>query len=99
MKDFVFIAELYTNGLLSDTLKEEIESIRKSPERAALFLDREIKSTFDVGDDENFTVLVKVMEDFDNIAVKKIGKTISTMLRKESFSSKAGIHFYIIIIL
>ena len=95
MKDSVFIAELYTNELLSDALKEKIESMHVSSERAALFLDTEIRRAIDVNDERNFTVLVKVMEDFDDTAVKKIGKKISTMLRKESFSKKTGNHFTI----
>ena len=93
MKDAVFIAELYTNELLSDSLKEKIESMHVSSERATLFLDTEIKRAINVDDGGNFIVLVKVMEDFDDATVKKIGKKISTMLRKESFSKKTGNHF------
>ena len=91
MQSVSFQAELFTNGLMSVDLKNQVNSKPLSTERAALFLDKAIMPSIVISDSENFKILLKVMENSDDEAtVRKVGITISSMLRKELSDNETG---------
>ena len=91
MQSDIFKAELYTNDLLSDSLKDEVDSTPVSARKASLFLDNAIKPSILINDSRKFYMLLKVMENYeDEAAVRELGKIINSMLRKESSSNETG---------
>ena len=58
MNDVIFIAELYSRDLLSNDLKEHIESLSTSARKASYFLDHVIKPSVT----SSFDKLLNVME-------------------------------------
>ena len=80
MNDDLFIAELYTNGLLPDDLKSEINTLPTSAKRAIKFLDQVIKPAIDNNGSRIFYTLLTVMEHSDNHVVIKLAEHILSML-------------------
>ena len=76
MKDAIFVAELFSNGLLPDDLKDRVESQSTSAERASYFLDHGIKPSVTSGVGSNFDKLLKVMEDSKNQNMNELAKQI-----------------------
>ena len=89
MDDAVFIAKLYTNGLLPGDLKNEINlPNRTSAKKAALFLDSVIKPSVTSDGGSSFDKLLNVMEDSKYLHVKNLAKQIRTNLQETSDNNK-----------
>ena len=70
-KDTKFIARLKTAGLFHGDLKEKLESMPTSAERASYFLDFGIKKNY-----LNFSKLLEVMEKFDYEPAQDLARKI-----------------------
>ena len=86
VNDAIFMAELYSCDLLSDDLKEHIESLTTKGRKATCFLDDVIKPSVisDIG--SSFDKLLNVMEDSEYQSVKELAEQIRTSVRKRSNS-------------
>ena len=85
--DDVFIAKLYSHGLLPGDLKNKLNlPHRTSAEKATLFLDSVIEPSVTVSGN-CFDELLNVMEDNDHQGVKELAKLIRTSLRPYSHYS------------
>lgn len=90
MNDDIFIAELYKNNLLAHNLKAAIGSLPTRAERTTKFLDDVIVPSAENNDGRRFNVLLTVMMNSDDDAVKHLAKTISCMLNQDCFQSDRG---------
>lgn len=91
MHSDIFQAELYTKDLISVSQKNEVNSTPGTTKKATLFLDNEIMPSIDINDGEKFNILLQVMENYeDDATIRKVGKRISSMLRKESSGNETG---------
>ena len=86
MNDALFIAELYSRGLLPDDAKEHVQSLPTTANKAMYFLDHVIKPNVTIGVGSSFDQLLNVMEDSQDQCVKELAKLIRTSLRKRSSS-------------
>ena len=76
MNDVIFMAELYSRDLLPDDLKEHVESLATSAEKASYFLDHVIKPSITISDASRFDDLLNVMKDSEYQGVKELAKLI-----------------------
>ena len=82
MNDDVFVSALCFFGLLSDDLRDQLQSEhRTSADKAILFLDSVIESSVTSGIGNAFSKLLIVMEGCDDESVKELAKLIGTKLR------------------
>ena len=73
MNDVIFIAELYSAGLLPGNLKEEVQSKLTAAEKADHFLQHGIKN-----DTESFNKLLAVMEHHSSDHLRKLAEKIQS---------------------
>ena len=71
MNDVMFIARLYSTGLLPDNLKEEVQSKPTAPDKADHFLQHGIKNNTD-----RFNKLLSVMERHNSDLVKELAEKL-----------------------
>ena len=73
MKDALFVADLYSKGLLPDDQKDQIKSLATQADMAEHFLDNVIKPdvTSGIGTGTSFDKLLNLMNDSENQPVKK----------------------------
>ena len=86
MNDAIFIAELYSRDLLSDDLKEHIESLTTEGRKAMYFLDHVIKPSVTSDGGSSFDKLLNVMKDSKYQLVKELAEQIRTSTSKRSNS-------------
>ena len=84
MKDAIFVADLFTNALLPDDVKDRVESCATSAEKASYFLDHVIKPSVTSGVSSNFDKFLKVMEDSKYLTVNELAKQIKRERCKRS---------------
>ena len=82
MDDEIFIAELYSKSLLDHEMKLKIEVELTRSKKAVQFLDKCIYPNFDSGGYWKFDELLNVMEDSEDLKVKKLARAIKVGLRK-----------------
>ena len=87
MNDVTFVATLYSRGLLSRELKNQLNcsSDKTSAVKATMFLDSVIEPNVTTGVG-SFDQLLNVMEDSEHQGVKELAKLIRTSVRKRSNS-------------
>ena len=71
MNDVIFIAELYSAGLLPGNLKEEVQSKPTTADKADHFLQHGIKN-----DTESFNKLLAVMELYNSDHLRKLAEML-----------------------
>ena len=80
MNDVMFTAELYSRDLLPDNIKEHVESLATSAQKASYFLDHVIKPSITITSGQEgssqFDQLLDVMEDSDYQGVTELSKLI-----------------------
>ena len=86
MNDVIFIAELYSRDLFPDDVKEHVESLATSPQKASYFLDHVIKPSVTSGVGRSFDKLLNVMEDgdYEGVSVRELAKLIRDSLGEET---------------
>jgi len=89
MNDAVFIAELFSNNLLPDDLKSQLNSQETPADKATHFLDRVIKPSLTISS-TNFNEFLNVMEDSEYQHIKELAKQIRVSLRKSSHTDNAS---------
>ena len=89
MNDAIFIAELYSRDLLPDNIKEHVESLPTTAQKASYFLDHVIKPsvTSTSGVASSFDQLLDVMEDSDYQGVRELSKLIRDSLGETTASN------------
>jgi len=95
MNNDIFIAELYKNDLLPHNLKAVIGSLSTRAEKATKFLDDVIAPSAENNCDTRSNVLLTVMMDSDDDAIKQLAKT---MLNQDCFQSERGSYIQSIVI-
>ena len=90
MDDAMFIADLFSNGLLPGDLKNEMNlPNRTSAKKAVLFLDSVIEPSVTSDGGSSFDKLLNVMEDSEYPAhVKELAKQIRISLQETSDNDK-----------
>ena len=90
MDDAMFIADLYSNGLLPGDLKNQLKLLhRTSADKAVLFLDSVIEPSVTSDGGSSFDKLLNVMEDSEYPAhVKELAKQIRISLQETSDDDK-----------
>ena len=83
MNDDIFLGKLYMNKLLPHNCKAIIESLHTPVERAAKFLDNIIKPSVENNVITRFNVLLTVMMESDDDAIKELAKRINSMLKNQ----------------
>ena len=78
MNDAIFIAKLYSGGLLSNDTKEHIESLTTEGKKAMYFLDHVIKPSLTSDGGSTIDKLLNVMEDSEYQGMKKLAEQIKT---------------------
>ena len=93
MKDALFVAELYSHGLLPDDLKDQIKSLATQADMAMHFLDNVIKPdvTSGIGNGESFDKLLTVMNDSENLTVQRLAEQIRSKLRSGAIDTNNGL--------
>ena len=76
MDDVLFRAELFARGLLSDNVKDHLESLSTSASKASYFLDHVISQGVTFGVGSSFDKLLGVMEESDYQGVRELAKQI-----------------------
>ena len=94
MKDALFVAELYSQGLLPNDQKDQIKSLATQADMATHFLDSVIKPnlTFGIGTGGNFNKLLAVMNDSENQTVKELAEVIRSKLSSEAVDTNNGLY-------
>ena len=82
MNDAIFIAELYVNKLLPHSLKEEIDALPLSVEKAVRFLDIVIEPSLANNNCAEFHVLLNVMKNHDTPVVNVLADRIRNSLNE-----------------
>ena len=88
MNDCIFIADLFTNGLLTTNLKENLKLQKTAPEKATDFLD----NLHRISDDFNsvFNKLLTVMGNSEYGSVKDLCKSIRAKMNKNGDTIKGN---------
>ena len=82
MDDSLFVANLYSCGLLPGDLKNQIKAEKTSIDKATCFLDHTIIPDVSVGNSANFNKLLDVMEKSGNDNLKVLVNEIETTLKE-----------------
>lgn len=82
MNDDIFVAGLFSCGLLPDNIKDHVESLATSARKASYFLDHVIKPSVTSCIGSSFDELLNVMEDSEYQNVNELAKLIKTSLRE-----------------
>ena len=80
LHDKLFLAKLYSHGLLTDNLMEEVNVKGTRFEKAAHFLDEKIRRDINIGDSKSFVELLDIMEGSDDSAIKHLARKIKNCL-------------------
>ena len=80
MKDAIFMAILFSKGLLPSNLKSTIQAQQTSVEKATVFLDQVITPTLQNDNLTPFKTLLSIMEDGDDDGLKKLANMIRSSL-------------------
>ena len=89
MDDVTFLSKLYTVNLLPGNVKDQVQSMNTSADKAAHFLDHVIKPSVTTGVGSLLDDLIKVIEDGEYDGVKKLAKLIRHSLRKQTANGEA----------
>ena len=94
MKDALFVAELYSQGLLPDDQKDQIKSLATQAEMAMHFLDSVIKPDLTCGINTrgSFDKLIAVMNDSENQTVKQLAEQIRSKLSADAVNTDNGLY-------
>jgi len=65
MNDPTFLANLYSQGLLSDDMKNKIEDMDTETAKASYFLDHAIKPRLTMTDENVFEKLIALIKDYE----------------------------------
>ena len=84
MNDAKFIAKLYSKRLLPGNLKSTIPAQQTSADKAMMFLDQVIEPSVKNNDLASFKILLSLMEDGEDDALKKLAKKIDLSLDRLS---------------
>ena len=87
MNDVIFMAKLYSRGLLHGDLKEAIQSLPTSVNKSSYFLDNAIKPSLTYDDASGFDVLLNIMEDSEYESVKELAKLIRHSIGMNTFDN------------
>ena len=82
MNDDIFMAELYVNKLLPHSLKQKIEALPSSTEKAVRFLDSVIQPSVANNNCAEFHVLLNVMKNHDTAVVNVLADRIRYSLNE-----------------
>ena len=90
MEDNVFIGELLKNNLLPHNLKAVISSLSTRADKVTKFLDSVIMPSADDLNSINFNILLKVMMNSNDNAVKQLAVTIISNLNQNCLQNENG---------
>ena len=91
MNDQIFMEELFTNGLLPGNLRNELQSLDTSAQKATKFLEDVIKPAVTNNGDNILNTLLTIMRNSDKDNVIQLAEHIHSMINPTlSSSSKAG---------
>ena len=90
MNDDVFLGKLYTNNLLPLNLKAVIKALPTPVEKVSKFLDDVIKPSVENNIITRFNLLLTVMMDSNDDAIKELAQRISFMLNQDCLQSEKG---------
>ena len=90
MNDDIFLGKLYMNNLLPHYFKATIESLHTPVERATKFLDNIIKPSVENNVITTLNVLLTVMMDSNDYAIKELAEGINVMLNQDCLQSEKG---------
>lgn len=82
MDDAIFIAELFSRGLLPDDVKDHIEHLATPAKKASYFLDHVIRPSVTCKVGRSFDDLLCVMKDSEYQSVNELARLIRTSLNK-----------------
>ena len=93
MKDALFVADLYSQGLLPDDQKDQIKSLATRADMVVHFLDNVIKPdvTSGIGTGASFNKLLNLMNDSENQPVKQLAEQIRSKLSAEAVDTDNGL--------
>ena len=94
MDDTMFVAELYSNGLVAGEMKQKLGLQSISSKNATTFLDNVIMPTIEVGDTTRFHTLLTVMKDSSSDLMKDLAGEILSMIHQKSLNNQTGICIY-----
>ena len=81
MDDVIFVATLYSSGVLPGKLKSLLWSEPTAPAKASLFLDKVIGPSVSIGDSERLYMLLDCMEEHESKEVQDLAKKIKSQFR------------------
>ena len=90
MEDNIFIGELFKNNLLPHNLKADISSLSTRADKVTKFLDSVITPSADNLNSINFNILLQVMMNSNDNAVKQLADTIISNLNQNCLLSENG---------
>ena len=90
MEDNVFIGELLKNNLLPHNLKAVISSLSTRADKVTKFLDSVIMPSADDLNSINFNILLQVMMNSNDNAVKQLADTIISNLNQNCLQNENG---------
>ena len=76
MDDVIFLATLYSRGLLPGNLKNFIHSVPSQAEKASLFLDNFIQQSLSIGHNERLFQLLQCMEGCESEILRQLAQEI-----------------------
>ena len=81
MDDVLFVAVLFSSGLLPGNYYNEVDSQPTRAHKAVYFLNHVIKPPITIGDDRSFNKLLNIMEDSKYWNVKELAQQIKSELK------------------
>ena len=90
MEDSIFIGELFKNNLLPHNLKADINSFSTRADKVTKFLDSVITPSANNLNSINFNILLQVMMNSNDNAVKQLADTIISNLNQNCLQSENG---------
>lgn len=90
MNDDVFLGKLYAKNLLPLNLKAVIKALSTPVEKASKFLDDVIKPSIENNIIARFNLLLTVMMDSNDDAIKELAERISFMLNQDCLQNEKG---------
>ena len=92
MEDNIFIGELFKYNLLPHNLKADINSLSTRADKVTKFLDSVIIPSVDNQNSKNFSILLQVMMNNNDNAVKQLAGTIISNLNQNCLQSENGMY-------
>ena len=90
--DTLFLAKLFSCGLLPGNLMNKVMGKDTPAEKAMCFLDGKIKRDISIGDFKSFNKLLDIMEESENGSLKDLAKKIGSALQEDPVVSTAGLY-------